>query len=161
MYTVGRDMLPEADRTAEAVELMIETLAEVKEMPFTRGLMFSGEVLRDTEDPDAFKVESYCGRIIGASTIEPPTFTLAVDEAWVSIGECDCPEADLDIVFDDFEQAMAETQLSIELDELAGVETQDPHLEPLPITLGEEIDIRFDRLGWYGCSGAIGPAPKA
>lgn len=155
MYTVGRDMLPEADRTAEAVEIMVETLAEIEELPLCSGLNFTGEVLQDMSDPDRFQVAGYSGRITTVSTVEPPTFNLLVDDAWQQVAKCDCPAGDIDIVFEDFGQAMAETELSLELDEFAGTPTQDPHYEPRSEEIGREITIRFDRLGWYGCSGAL------
>lgn len=160
MYTVGADMLPTADRTAEAVELMAETLSEVGEMPHINGVSFTGEVLRDTDDPKRFQVASYSGRVT-SMVVEPPSFNLLVNEAWLQIAECDCPETDVDMVFDDFEQAMEEAKIAQDLDEFAGAPTQDPHLEPILLESNTEITIRFDRLGWYGVHGIIEKTPLA
>lgn len=154
MYTVGKDMLPEADRTVEAIEIMRDTFAEIAEMPHIAGLQFSGEVLEDTDDPERFAVASYSGRITSLVT-EPPAFNLLVDEAWRQIAECDCPEVDIDLIFEDFGQAMEEAQIAQDLEDFAGVPTTDPHQERIILAPNTEITIRFDRLGWYGVSGII------
>lgn len=155
MYTVGAEMLPEADRTAEAIDIMRETLADIANMSHVSGLSFSGEVLQDTDDPDRFTVACYSGRITSL-VAEPPAFNLLVKEAWQQIAECDCPTVDVDLVFEDFGQAMEEAQIAQDLEEFAGTPTTDPHLEPIILAPNTEITIRFDRLGWYGVSGILG-----
>jgi hypothetical protein len=119
------------------------------------GLQFSGEVLGDTDDPERFVVASYSGRITSLVT-EPSAFNLLVDEAWQQIAECDCPGVDVDLIFEDFGQAMEEAQIAQDLEDFAGAPTTDPHLEQIPLESNTEITIRFDRLVWYGVSGIVG-----
>jgi hypothetical protein len=158
MYTVGPDALPEPNRTAEAVEIMAETLLEIADMPRIAGLVFTCEVLCDTDDPQRFRVAGYSG-LITSMVVEPPSLNLLVEEGWWQIAECDCPEADVDLIFDDFEQAMEEAQISADLEEFAGAPTEDPHYEPIFLEPNTEITIRFDRLGWYGVAGKMNSAP--
>lgn len=154
MYTVGTEDLPEADRTAEAVEIMKETLADIAHMPHIAGLHFTGEVLQDTNEPDRFTVACYSGLITSLVT-EPPTFNLLVDDAWRQIAECDCPEGNVDLIFENFGQAMEGFQIAQDLEEFSGAPTTDPHLEPIRLEPNTEITIRFDRLGAYGVSGMV------
>lgn len=155
MYTVGTDMLPETNSTAEAIDIMRETLAEIAPITHLSGLSFSGEVLQDTDDPDRFTVACYTG-LITSLVVDPPAFNLLVNEAWQQIAECDCPTTDVDLIFEDFGQAMEEARIANDLEEFAGTPTRDPHLEPIALEPSTEITIRFDRLGWYGVSGIIG-----
>ena len=154
MYTVGLDHLPEQERTDEAVELMAETLSWAMETPYIEGLNFTGEVYKDTDTPNQFEVLGYTGLVTSIIT-EPPSFNLLVREAWQQVAECDCPGGSFDDIFDAFELAMEEAQLSEELDQFAGAETKDPHFEEVSLAANSEVTIRFDRLGAYGVNGVL------
>ncbi|MDB5184354.1 MAG: hypothetical protein JWN38_162 [Candidatus Saccharibacteria bacterium] len=125
---------------------MQETLLWAEESPHALGVAFYGATYEDTADPKRFKVVCYAGNVVGVVS-EPPSFRLSVEEAAVQIGECDCPTVSASDIFENLEQTMAEAELSAELDEFAGVETKDPHYENLPLLVGTEIILRFDRLG--------------
>lgn len=162
MYTVGREKLPTPSCVAESVELMAESLAGIQGMPYAKGLQFSGEVLCPTEDPERFEVTGLHGRVTSMTT-EPPAFNLLLEEACVMTGPCDCPDPtpDLDLIFEDFGQALAEAQIAADCEEFAGVPTQDPHVEAIAIAKNTEVTVRFDRLGWYGVVGIIGQLPDS
>ena len=155
MYIVRPSELPEPDRTAEAVGIMAETLKDVSKIKHLSGISFVGEVYLDTDTPDLYNVALYCGRVTSMLG-EPPTFNLLVDEAFLQTGPCDCPGGDVDMIFTDFEQAMEEAQIAQDCEDFAGVSTQDPHYEVIPLEPNTEITIRFDRLGAYGAHGIIG-----
>lgn len=152
MYTVKSDMLPEPDRTAEAISLMAETLSDMRAMPHLAGLQFVGEVYNDTDDPERYAVATYSGRIT-SMLVEPPAFNLLVQEAWQQTAACDCPGVDVDLVFTDFGQAMEEAQIAQDCEDLAGTPTVDPHYLAITLAPNAEVTIRFDRLGAYGVHG--------
>ncbi len=154
MYTVGVGELPLPEHTKHEVELISETLSFGFDAPHLRGTSFVGEVYYETDEPERFKVLGYQG-LITSVVPEPASFNILVEEAWQQTAQCDCPGPDVDDIFEDFERAMEEAQISQDLDNFARTPTQDPHYETLPHLVGIEVTIRFDRLGAYGISGLM------
>ncbi|MGB4759077.1 MAG: hypothetical protein WBP26_03385 [Candidatus Saccharimonadales bacterium] len=154
MYTVGAENLLDGDEVAEAVELMRDAMIWAEAVPYASGLQFIGDTYEATNDPARFSVIGLAGKVTGIIA-EPPSFTLLVDDANVQTDACDCPGFDPGEIFTNFEQVLANAELSRELDEFAGAETKDPHRKDLPHLVGTEKTVRFDRLGCYIVTGTI------
>lgn len=159
MYTVNIESLPDNDCAQEAAVLMRDTLEWAAMTRSAMQVSFYGEVYENTSDTLRFTVACYSGRVVGI-TIEPPSFTLSVEDAALQIAECSCPSLDPNDIFDNPEQLLLEEELSSELDVLVGAETQDPHYEAQPHLIGSTISIRFDRLGSNIVSGVLVESPE-
>jgi len=155
MYTVGREEFPDLESATATASDFAAMLEEIKGIENCIGLHFVGEVYTDNLGNDRFSVVCYSGRIANLSLVEPPSFNLLVDEAMQKLGECTCPSLDVDLVFENYGQAMIEAQIAQDCDDFACAPTQDPHYVDLSLPLNSEVTIRFDRLGAFGVNGIL------
>lgn len=154
MYTVGSEHLPLPERTTEAIKLMHEILSFTFNAAHLQAASFIGEVFDETDNPNQFKVLNYQGLISGI-VLDTSSFNVFLDGAWQQTALCDCGGPNVEEIFENYEQAMLEAQISQDLDNFAGTPTKDPHYEPLPSLVGTEVTIHFDRLGEYGIIGVM------
>ncbi len=146
--TIGAEQLP----SPSDVDTMYSQLREHMRVCI-KPWSITASTMHDSETPGRYLREIYSGDILGLIA-KPPSVIIEVHDASVQTAECACDYSGTDPI-EDYELAMGEATLSSELDEIAGVETKDPHWDDIPEVIGSVITVPLDRVAWFGLSGMM------